>query len=354
MMLARLHMQAGEQKKALEVMDNAVIGTPDNPEVLELAGQVQLAAGERNRALSTWSKWVMLQPNSALALYRLATAQLGSDDLNGAASSLRKAIQLRPQFAEAQGLRADVEARSGRTTEALKIAKDLQRQNATNPLGWAVEGDIQTRRIQPGLALEAYEKAYAVAPSGQLAIKLHAILAQSGKVAEAEGRLTEWLKRSPSDDGVRLYLAQSYLKRENYKGAIEEYEAFLGRRSGHIVALNNLAWCYHQVRDARAVATAEKALSLKPDDPAIMDTLGWILIENKDYQRGIGLLQKASAKAANASEIRYHYAVGLFKAGDQYRAKEELDRLLLDFPKFTRREEASKLLAELRSISSAR
>jgi putative PEP-CTERM system TPR-repeat lipoprotein len=249
-------------------------------------------------------------------------------------------------------LLADLEARLGRPAEGLKIAGMLQRDYPNAPVGWVVEGDIQARGKQSAAALRAYERAYSIAPSGQLAVKLHAVHAQSGKVNEGERRLRQWLERTPSDDGVRLYLAESYLKAAKYKDASLEYEAFLGRRPDHIVALNNLAWCYQQLGDSRSMKTAETALSLKPEDSAVLDTLGWILIENKEYQRGVEFLQKAATKAANAPEIRYHYAVGLLKWGKRYRAKEELERLLLDFPKFPQHAQASKLLAELKTTGA--
>jgi hypothetical protein len=64
-------------------------------------------------------------------------------------------------------------------------------------------------------------------------------------------------------------------------------------------------------------------------------------------------LQKAALKAVNTPDIRFHYAVALMKAGNRYRAKEELERLLLDFPKFGQHEQASKLLAELKASAAS-
>ncbi|MPZ45394.1 MAG: PEP-CTERM system TPR-repeat protein PrsT [Betaproteobacteria bacterium] len=347
-MLARFYLQSGEPKKALELMEQALIGAPDNPEVLELTGQVQLAAGEKNRALATFSKWGTIQPASAQAAFRMAIAQLANEDSTAATNSLRRALSNRPEFPEAQVMLADVAARNGRRDEALKIAQELQRQNTKSPVGWIVEGDILMLEKRFGHAVTAYQKAYSLSKSGPIAMKLHSALVQEGKSNEGESKLKEWLKFKPDDVPVRLYLAEHYLKGMQYQKAIGEYEFLLSNYPENLVVLNNLAWCYQQTKDARAVEIAGKALRLEPENAAVIDTMGWILVEHGDVQRGVELLRKASALAPKTPQIRYHYAQGLAKAGERTKAKEELERLLLDFPKFPGSGEAMKRLADLR------
>jgi predicted Zn-dependent protease len=78
-----------------------------------------------------------------------------------------------------------------------------------------------------------------------------------------------------------------------------------------------------------------------------MDTLGSILLERGDIARGVALLKEASGLSPKAPEIRYHYVQALVKAGDREKAKAELERLLVEFPKFESKD-AMKLLAGLR------
>jgi len=347
-MLARFYFQEGQPKKALELMEKAVVSAPDEPEVLELASRVQLAAGEKNRALATSAKLVTAQPQSATALFRLATAQLANDDANGAAVTLRKALAVRPQFPEAQFALAEAEARNGRVKEAVRVAQELQKQSPRLAAGWIAEGDAMMLDKQFAAASKAYDKAFAVTKSGMTAAKLHAALAQAGSSLEGIKRLHEWLNLQPKDLPTRLYLAEAYLKESKYPNAIQEYERIMADHPDNLVVLNNLAWCYQQTKDRRALGLAERALGLKPDNPAVMDTLGWILVENGEFQRGVDLLKKAVESAPRAPEIRLHYAQGLAKSGNVFRAREELDRLMLDFPKFSGSTEAAKLAAELK------
>ena len=348
LMLARFHLQAGDPKKALEVAQRAAVAIPDNPEVLETLGLIQLAAGEKHQALTTYTRLVALQPKSQVALYRLATAQSTNADAMGATASLRKALALKPDFAEAQAFLAELETRAGRYADALAIARQLQKQVPRSPLGHVLEGDVLMAEKKYPHAARAYETAYGLARSGVVAMKLHAAYRDAGKPEEAQARLADWLNAAPDDTAVRLYAADASLKAGKYRSAIEQYEWLQQKQSDNLVVLNNLAWAYQQVQDKRALETAERAYKLKPDNPAVADTLGWILVEQGNSKRGVELLQKAVAAAPKAPSIRYHLAQAWLKAGDKAKARDELEGLLSAGARFPEEQEASNLLRQLR------
>jgi predicted Zn-dependent protease len=114
------------------------------------------------------------------------------------------------------------------------------------------------------------------------------------------------------------------------------------------VVLNNLAWAYQQVKDKRALETAERAYKLNPDNAAVADTLGWILVEQGSATRAVELLQKAVAAAPKAPTIRYHLAQAWLKAGKKDKARDELEGLLSAGAQFPEQNEASDLLKQLR------
>jgi putative PEP-CTERM system TPR-repeat lipoprotein len=349
LMLARLYAQAGDVKKALEAAQQALAISPDSLEVLDALGAIQIAAGEKEQALVTYRKLATLQPTSPVALHRLATAQAANADQAAAAISLKKALSLKPDYIDAQVGLAGLEVRAGRFPEAIKIARQVQKQAAKSPLGFALEGDVLMAEKKFPQAAKAYETAYGIGKSGLLAAKTYEAYAQAGKPDEAERWLAQGLKDSPDDASVRLYAADAALKSGKYRNAIEHYEWLLQKQPDNVLVLNNLAWAYQQVKDKRALETAERAYKLKPDNAAVADTLGWMLVEQGNTTRGLELLQKAVAAAPQAHEIRYHLAQAWLKAGDQSKARSELERLVASDVKFPQQAEAMNLLKKLKN-----
>ncbi|UMR32048.1 tetratricopeptide repeat protein [Massilia sp. MB5] len=117
-----------------------------------------------------------------------------------------------------------------------------------------------------------------------------------------------------------------------------------------MIVLNNLAWVYQQMKDPRALSVAEQAYKLQSSHPSVVDTLGWLLIEQGNTTRGIELLRKAIAGVPDeraAGELRYHLAYGLHKSGDKAGARKELEKLLASGAQFPQLEEARSLLKQL-------
>jgi predicted Zn-dependent protease len=101
------------------------------------------------------------------------------------------------------------------------------------------------------------------------------------------------------------------------------------------MSLNNLAWIYHQSKDPRALEYAEKAFQLASENPAIQDTLAWILVEKGEIDRALPILEKAALQLPDNATVQYHYAHALVKAGNQAKARQILGKITaggIDFP----------------------
>ncbi len=64
-----------------------------------------------------------------------------------------------------------------------------------------------------------------------------------------------------------------------------------------------------------------KALSLKPNEPAILDSMGWLDYREGQYEKALGLLQRAYARSPDG-EIAAHLGEVLWVLGRQAEAKE--------------------------------
>jgi Flp pilus assembly protein TadD len=208
---------------------------------------------------------------------------------------------------------------------------------------------VASARKEYARAAEAYAQAQARGDrSADVAIKTHMALKASGRERNADDFLLRFGKEHPQAVAVQAYLGDEHLFAGRYAQAVERYQAVLKQQPQNALVLNNLAWAAYQLKDKRAREYAEKASELKPDDPVILDTLGWLLVEAGQNDRGVELLQRAVTLAPEAAETRYHLAQALVRSGKLSQARRELETLLSGNTRFANEAEARALLAKLR------
>lgn len=336
LLLGSHYLRTGAKDKALTLARKFQVANPKNPELLDLLGQAQMANGDREGALESYSKLTGMMPKSPQAQMRLASVHMALNNPNAAADDLKKALALAPNFLDAQLAQAELSVRTGKFDDAMAIARQIQKQRPKDAVGFVLEGSVLQSQGKDALAVRPYEQAVALADNHTVAkTKLHSALARSGKTKEADARLAQWQKQAPNDAMLAMYSADTLLANKQYKEAIAQLEPMLKKAPNNPVLLNNLAWAYQQVKDPRALKTAEQALAGAGDSAAILDTLGNILVEQGNLKRGLGYLQTAVDKSPNDANIRLHLAQALAKSGDKAAARKELDKVMAtkDFPK---------------------
>lgn len=341
------YLRTGEKQQALTLARKLQGSNSDNPAFLDSLAQAQFANNDMPAALETYLKLATARPDSALAQLRIAASHMSMKNPSAAENALKKALALQPDNLDAQLSMASLEAGRGNHEQAITVARQIQKNNSKSPAGYELEGNLWMQKNKPELAIKAYEQAFSISPNGTLLAKLHATLKQTGKGRAADSRLTQWLKEHPTDIAARMYQAGIYLSDRQNQAAIAQYQTILSLSPNYVPALNNLAWLYQQEKDSRALEYAEKANRLTPDNPATLDTLGWILVEQGNTTRGLTILEKATSLAPQDAEIRYHLAGGFAKSGDKAKARKELEQILTNGKNFSKAEEARALLKQL-------
>jgi len=346
-LLAAHYLRLGDKQKSLTLAKKLKGAYPDNPEVLDLLAQAQLASNDKTAALESYSRLAATQPESPAVQLRIASIHLASQNIPEASDALKKALAIKPDYLDAQLAQVALESHQGNYEKAVAISHQIQKQQKGSPVGYIAEGDLLMAQKKPALATKAYEHAFEINKSGPAMLKIHSSLSQAGKIPEANSRLVQWLKEHPENAASRMYLAGVYLASRDNKAAIEQYWIILKQAPDYVPALNNLATAYQQEKNPLAVEYAEKAYQLAPGSAAILDTLGWILVEKGDTARGLPLLEKAVSLAPEAADIRYHRGAALAKSGDNAQARKELEQLLATGKQFPDVEQAKLLLKQI-------
>lgn len=107
--------------------------------------------------------------------------------------------------------------------------------------------------------------------------------------------------------------------------AILAFEKCLQVNPDHVEALNYLAYLWAEKGEhlEKALEYANSALAKKPDNPAYLDTLGWIYYKMQRYQEAFDKIKKASDMLPTEPTIHEHLGDTLLKLGKKKEAIEE-------------------------------
>ena len=347
LMLARLYLADKDVAKADAVLKEILAAAPDRADVLAAVGQLELDAGRTEQALARFRKAADLEPRQPEHWLGMARAQVALGYKSAAWESLQKALMLDPTSIRAVGHAVLFELKTGRGEQALKRVLELRRQAPASAAAASLEGDVRTALGQHEAAAGAYRQAAALQPRLYSVVRESQARQRAG-VPDPAAPLATWLRDHPDDVDARSIYAVMLDVSGQPDRAVKEYELLLEAGRINAVTANNLAWRYFERGDPRAEGLARQALGLAPDNPAIADTLGWILLQGGEVTEALRLLESAAKRSPDVPEIQLHYAEGLVAAGRAGEAVPVLERLLADGRRFDRRTEAEALLARLR------
>ncbi len=337
----------GNAKDALASAQAALVAIPDRTELIERLARAQLAVGDKEQAESAYNRLVKLRPKSPLGYLGLADVALAKGETAEAAQLVRQARELAPDSPQVQRATIEVALRNRQPEQALAVARQIQAQQPASATGYLYEGEIEIQRKQWPAAEAALRKALDK-PGGMTApARLHATLLAAGKTADAEQFSASWRKDHPSDTLFLFYLGDTALARGDQPAAERWYRAVIAQQPDHAIALNNVAWLMVAQKEPGALALAERAVQVAPDQPQVLDTLAQAQAAEGQFPKAVETSKKALALAPRDAAIRLNLARHLLAAGDKRQAKAELDRLAALGNEFAKHDEVEQLQRQL-------
>ena len=347
LVLVDQYIKGKDLARALTAVQDALAAIPDNPQLLQAQGQVLVLSKEYNQAISAYTKLATLLPQSPYPQLLLADVHMALKDNDMARQSLKRALAVAPDNLQAQRNLVALELAAGRSQEALAVAREVQKQRSDEGIGYLFEGDIDVSLKNLDAAAEAYRAGLKKRKSTDLAVKLHSVLLTGGHRADADKFSAGWMKEYPKDAAFLFHLGDVALAQGNYAQAETYYVDVVQLRPDDAPALNNAAWVASKLKKPGAVAYAEKANSLRPGQPLLMDTLAMVLADDHQYERAVKVQRSAMELQPQNPALRLTLAKIYIQSGDKVRAKDELEKLSAIGPKFSGHDEVNQLMKSL-------
>lgn len=171
--------------------------------------------------------------------------------------------------------------------------------------------NLQQNRVQhPELALQLYLLESEVLNKGQL-------------YQEGQKLMSEALLLFPKQSNLLYTRAMFNEKLGRFDIMEKDLRAIIAREPDNAVALNALGYVMLNRADRieEAYEMIKRALELKPDDPAILDSLGWAEYRRGNLAQAVQLLSQAYEIYPDA-EIAAHLGEVLWKIGEKKQALE--------------------------------
>jgi len=289
---ARMLVQSGDYDRAMQHFKLLQTSMPDDESVLLSLGLLSIEIGEPQNAQQYFQSLLELGVHSQQAHYYLGRIQQAHGEADKALEHYARVYE-GEYWLDAKIRAAGVLSASGQAEEALIQLELLANQVAAGPAEVRItlaRGEVLRAASREQDAYNAYSDALQQAPDNTDLLYARALTAESLDMPQqAESDLKAVLQLEP--------------KNANALNAL-----------GYTLADRN-----ERLEEARGYI--QKAVELLPDDPAVLDSLGWVHYRLGEYPAAIKWLSRAFELLPDA-EIAAHLGEVLWVSGDTEKARE--------------------------------
>ena len=287
-----------------------------------------------DKAREQFKQVLAASPKDPDALYAVGLLALQSNLLDEAEKYLKQNLAVQPENDQARLYLGQVAEQRKKYDEAANWYREVSPGNlyfdAQSRLSLVIahQGDLAGgRKLLHGLIPENEQQQV------QVVLTEEQMLREAKQPEEALQVLTAALKDMP--DNVDLLYARALVAER--LGKLDMHESDLRKvlrkdpKNAH--ALNALGYTLadRTTRYKESLELLEQALALKPDDPFIMDSMGWVQYRLGHHQEAVKYLKSALEKRPDA-EIAAHLGEVLWVIGDKAGAESVWSRALKATP----------------------
>jgi tetratricopeptide (TPR) repeat protein len=205
--------------------------------------------------------------------------------------------------------------------------------------GWA---RALERAGQPREAEAMLVKLLGQGPGSEALEAVTGFYERQGRLGDAVALYQAELGKRPDDESLRFALAVALERTGAWARAVEEMKVLVVANPRNAPALNFIA--YTLAERGGDLDEAERlmklALLVRPDSPAYLDSMGWVLHKKGETAGALDFLERAVASAPDEPTLLEHLGEASLKGGRKARALEVFRRaveLLKDNPESAER-----------------
>lgn len=343
---------ADAEKDCREVLQ----ASPNQFQANLILGRALVGQGKLNEASAVFQGMTQQQPQNPQGYYQLGIVQRLQKNDSAALANFEKALALNPKLLDVLSQIVTIYAGRKDFAKALEICDRQLAAQKDSPFHQAfihnMKGRLYAAQKMDHEAENAFQSAILAYPNlAQPYFGLAQIYLRRRETDKAIGQYNAMLEKNPDMVGPHMLLGTLYEALKNPDLSEKHYREVLRIDSGFAPAANNLAFMLAEKGENldEALSLAQIAKEKLPEDPSVMDTLGWVYYKRGLYDSAISELAESMEKMPNNASIQFHLGMAYYKKGVTDKAKTYLQNSLNLDSKHPDADEAKEVLASMRS-----
>ncbi|HET9698768.1 MAG TPA: tetratricopeptide repeat protein [Terriglobales bacterium] len=332
--IAERALESGDLQQADLQVRQVVRDDPGNFHGLIVFARVLLQQGKYESAAMIAHRAAVLDPSAVDPFLVIGESAVKTNRIAEALVNYERAVVTHPDSEEAMNGLLDLYRRGKVSFSAIEKLERVGQEVPQSSTLLEIAGRLYADHGSYTDAIRALTEAVKLDPRRATAARILAQLqlstgdvAQASAVASRAGGASETLLAAFRDQQSGKWQQAA----GNYERALHD-----GDQTG--VAANNLAWLYaeHGTQLDRALELAGDAAKFSPNNPAVLDTLGFVLFKRREYSSAVKILETAARLSASArvadpdvtSQIRKHLSDAYYSAGQTDAASQIAQRFV--------------------------
>lgn len=357
-------LEIGNIDAALQSAKTALTIDSDSAEALLLSGRIFLAKSKGSEALSYFTKARQNRPDLPTAEFLRGAVLKDLGKREEARHCFKTVLSESPNHPWATYFMVEMDYEDGKSADAFERLQASKANLDVVPPALRLGGILEIQRGNHEQAIHKLKKYLAQNPADAESIMaLARAYSSAGNDAEAFRTMTPMLRsitapadalklgatlaRKVNDPAAtelaqratalekdiaknELFRAEHAIISQEWAQAEKIYAKLLSKDSEQkVMFLNNAAMVQLNLGKAgKAIELAEEAHKLEPNNPLVLDTLGWILLQTRtDPVRALALIEQAAATLPDNGEIHWHLANALAVNGRKEDARQLAGKL---------------------------